>query len=153
MKLPTNPTILNDLRTLKSNGGSGSGASASKFEWDERLDARPHAVYRLLYSLQIIDQLMEPHNDSEVALLSLLLFFLSSLFSRSLSSSSHCPRYSRLFVPLLFALVFLFSCFSFFVQNTTQTRRRKKGSEWCGAAIFSTVVAFGTYSKYSQVCC
>lgn len=44
------------------------------------MDARPHAVYRLLYSLQVIDKLMESHaGSSEVRCL--LSFSLNFLYS------------------------------------------------------------------------
>lgn len=50
MKLPTNQNLLNNLKNI---------SQSKTVEWNKLLDPRPNAVYRLLYSLQIIDFLMQ----------------------------------------------------------------------------------------------
>lgn len=59
MRLPTNPVMLEELKHVKEQKSSNS------LDWNNILDSRPTAVFKLLYSLQIIDSLMQP-SDNEV---------------------------------------------------------------------------------------
>ena len=58
MKLPTNRVILDDIKNIEDNRGH--------VNWETLLDSRPKAVYRLLYSLQIIDSLMQVTENNPV---------------------------------------------------------------------------------------
>lgn len=51
MKLPTNKQMLERLQNFDKEDG--------EINWDTLLDSNPSAIYKLLYSLQIVDNLME----------------------------------------------------------------------------------------------
>ena len=51
--------MLQSLKNINSQ-------TKDSIKWDSLLDSNPKAIYRLLYSLQIVDSLMESENDHEV---------------------------------------------------------------------------------------
>ncbi len=58
MKLPTNQKMLESIKAIH--------ASHQTIQWDKMLDMKPSSVYKFLYSLQIINSLMESHGAVQV---------------------------------------------------------------------------------------
>lgn len=123
MKLPTNKEMLEDIKL----------DSGRKTDWNLILDPDPQSIYRLLYSLQIIDQLMQPSDAQKEADVQWSQNFLySGGFQRVFeifTSSKFDERYEtggawRLCMPLLLKIINLFMKSDVTLQQTFSAQNR-----------------------------